>query len=97
MIAVRQSGLYNRPSRQVFNIGGTEEISILDLARLVVEQLNSTSTIQFLPYQVAYAPGFEDMLRRKPSLTKLAQTTGFRPSTPLKAIIDATIRQDSVS
>jgi UDP-glucose 4-epimerase len=82
---------------EVFNVGSDEEISILDLARLVVEQLNATSIIQFLPYQVAYAPGFEDMLRRKPNLTKLAQTTGFRPSTPLKAIIEATIRQDSVS
>ncbi|HOW68862.1 MAG TPA: GDP-mannose 4,6-dehydratase [Candidatus Paceibacterota bacterium] len=78
---------------QVFNVGSDHEISILDLARLVIERLNSLSTIEFLPYQVAYAPGFEDMLRRKPNLAKLIQTTGFKPSTPLQDIIDMTLRQ----
>ena len=73
---------------QVFNIGGVEEISILDLARQVVEILHSKSAVEFVPYDDAYAPGFEDMRRRKPVLDKLFQTVGFRPSTPLRKIIE---------
>src|SRR5215471_5139754 len=56
---------------QVFNIGSTEEIRIKDLARLVIKLLGSKSRIQFIPYDRAYAPGFDDMLRRKPLTKKL--------------------------
>ncbi len=75
---------------EVFNIGGTEEVSILELARLVVELLNSPSAIEFVPYTAAYAPGFEDMRRRKPVVDKLERATGFRPTTPLREIIRRT-------
>ncbi len=75
---------------EVFNVGGTEEISILDLARLVVETLNSKSTIELVPYADAYAPGFEDMRRRKPVVDKLFKAVQFRPSTPLRRIIELT-------
>lgn len=75
---------------QVFNIGGTEEISILDLARLVIELLGSKSSIQFIPYTEAYAPGFDDMRRRKPVTDKLARVTGFRPATSLRKIVELT-------
>src|SRR5436190_15719052 len=60
---------------QVFNIGSTEEISILALARKIIELLNSNSEIQLVPYSEAYAPGFEDMLRRKPVVQKLREAT----------------------
>jgi UDP-glucose 4-epimerase len=73
---------------EVFNVGGTEEISILDLARLVVEALKSKSAIELVPYADAYAPGFEDMRRRKPVVDKLFQAVKFRPSTPLRRIIE---------
>jgi UDP-glucose 4-epimerase len=73
---------------EVFNVGGTEEISILDLARLVVETLHSKSTIELVPYADAYAPGFEDMRRRKPVVDKLFKAVQFRPSTPLRRIIE---------
>jgi UDP-glucose 4-epimerase len=72
---------------QVFNIGSTEEISILGLAQLVVEVLGSKSPIELIPYSEAYAPGFDDMRRRKPVTTKLEQATGFRPATPLREIV----------
>jgi UDP-glucose 4-epimerase len=75
---------------QVFNIGGTEEISILDLARRVREILRSQSAIELVPYSQAYEPGFDDMRRRKPVVDKLATTIGFRPSTSLQAIIELT-------
>src|SRR5262249_49988267 len=46
---------------EIFNIGGTEEISILELARLVVKTLDSKSKIELIPYDEAYSPGFDDM------------------------------------
>jgi UDP-glucose 4-epimerase len=84
--------LQNQPAArgQVFNVGSTEEISILELARLVVASLQSTSPIEFISYQQAYAPGFEDMRRRKPVVDKLFQTVQFRPATPLRKIIELT-------
>ena len=75
---------------QVFNIGGTEEISILELAKLVVTTLGSKSKIELVPYDKAYAPGFEDMRRRKPRIEKLAAAIGFRPVTSLGQIIRQT-------
>ncbi|EEF62278.1 GDP-mannose 4,6-dehydratase [Pedosphaera parvula] len=75
---------------EVFNIGSTEEISILELAQQVIHALNSKSTIEFLPYNQAYAPGFEDMRRRKPVVDKLFKTIDFQPSTSLRRIIELT-------
>jgi len=75
---------------EIFNIGGTEEISILDLAKLVIETLGSKATIEFVPYAQAYAPGFDDMRRRKPLTEKLARVTGFTPATSLREIIQRT-------
>jgi UDP-glucose 4-epimerase len=77
-------------SSKVFNIGGTEEISILDLAKLIVTTLGSKSKIELIPYDQAYAPGFEDMRRRKPHIEKLAAAVGFRPVTSLSEIIQQT-------
>jgi UDP-glucose 4-epimerase len=78
----------DRAVGQVVNIGNDEEISIEDLASLVKERTESASPIQFIPYDQAYEPGFEDMARRVPSLEKLVQLTGLRPSTSLTVIID---------
>ena len=72
---------------EIFNIGGTEEVSILELAELVVKTLNSKSKIEFVPYEKAYAPGFDDMRRRKPRMEKLERFLNFRPQTPLQEII----------
>jgi UDP-glucose 4-epimerase len=75
---------------QVFNVGSTEEVSILQLAQLVIEVLGSRSTIEYIPYSRAYGTGFEDMQRRKPMVEKLARVTGFRPATLLREIIQVT-------
>jgi UDP-glucose 4-epimerase len=75
---------------QVFNVGGTEEIAIRDLAAKVVQTLHSKSQVELVPYSQAYEPGFDDMRRRKPVVEKLAKTVGFRPSTPLQSIIELT-------
>lgn len=71
----------------VFNIGSDEEVTIRRLAELVREEAGSTSEILCVPYDEAYAEGFEDMLRRVPDLTRLEATIGFRPRTPLRTII----------
>ena len=73
---------------EVVNIGNDEEISIEGLAALVKERTGGSSPIQYIPYDQAYEPGFEDMARRVPSLSKLVRLTDFRPSTPLPVIID---------
>lgn len=75
---------------QVFNIGSTEEISISDLAKLIVATLNSSSAISLIPYDKAYEPGFEDMRRRKPRIEKVAAAVNFRPVTSLRDIIRET-------
>lgn len=75
---------------EIFNIGGTEEVSILELARLVVATLGSRSKIERIPYDKAYAPGFDDMRRRKPRVEKLERFVNFRPQTPLREIIRLT-------
>jgi nucleoside-diphosphate-sugar epimerase len=78
---------------QVFNVGGTEEITIQGLAKLVIECLGSKSVIEHVPYSEAYEPGFDDMRRRKPVVEKLARTIGFSPSTQLRKIIELTAQQ----
>ena len=75
---------------EIFNVGGTEEISILDLAKLVVKTLGSKSKIELIPYDKAYAPGFDDMRRRKPRVEKLEHFLKFKPQTPLHEIIRLT-------
>jgi UDP-glucose 4-epimerase len=72
---------------QVVNIGSRSEISIRKLAERVIELLGSQSAIESIPYQEAYMPGFEDMLRRKPVIEKLERLTGFTPAIPLDEII----------
>jgi UDP-glucose 4-epimerase len=72
---------------QVINLGGDQPIAILDLARRVVETLRSRSVIQPIPYDRAYGPGFEDLQRRQPDLTKARELIGFAPSIPLERTI----------
>jgi UDP-glucose 4-epimerase len=71
----------------VFNVGSTEEITILELARMVVEMTGSSSEIRTIPYSEAYEEGFEDMRRRVPSIAKIQGAVGWTPSVGLKDII----------
>jgi UDP-glucose 4-epimerase len=73
---------------EVVNIGNNHEVTIEELANRVKERTRSSSPIQFIPYDQAYEPGFEDMFRRVPSIEKLVRLTGFRPLTGLPEIID---------
>jgi UDP-glucose 4-epimerase len=78
----------DRAIGEVINIGNTEEISIEGLAQRVKERTRSASPIEYVPYDKAYEPGFEDMMRRVPSVEKLHALTGFRPGISLDEIID---------
>ena len=75
----------------VYNIGGVEEISILDLAKRVIQATGSNSTIQLIPYEEAFQKDFEDMQRRVPSIEKIKSLIGFAPQTDLNSIIDAVV------
>lgn len=72
---------------KAFNLGGTQEVSILDLAKRVVDLLESPSTISLIPYEQAYASGYEDMRRRVPDNTKARTLVGFNPTTTIDQII----------
>lgn len=76
---------------QVFNIGSDEEVSILELAERVKKLTDSTSEIVFVPYDEAYEEGFEDMPRRVPSIAKVNDLVGFRPTMLLDGILESVI------
>ncbi len=75
---------------EIFNVGSTEEVTIERLAKMVITHLQSRSAIEFIPYEKACAPGFQDMLRRKPIVAKLGRYVGFQPATTLAEIIRQT-------
>lgn len=64
---------------EVFNIGRVDEISMNDLAQRVKELTGSTSEIRHVPYEEAYGPGFEDMQRRTPDVSKLQSVIDYQP------------------
>jgi UDP-glucose 4-epimerase len=76
---------------QVFNIGNTHEVSIMDLAKRIREKTGSSSDIVLIPYDKAYEAGFEDMPRRVPDLTKIRALIGYEPRVTLDEILDRVI------
>ena len=72
---------------EVYNIGGTGEITIKELADQVIKETKSQSSIEFIPYEKAYAPGFEDMRRRVPDISKIKQDLNWAPKKNLSQII----------
>ncbi len=76
---------------EVINIGNDEEISIRGLAELVKKVTGSRSTMEFMPYEKVYGPGFDDIFRRIPSLEKLDRLIQYRPSTPIQIIVRSVV------
>ncbi|MFC1815275.1 GDP-mannose 4,6-dehydratase [Thermodesulfobacteriota bacterium] len=76
---------------EVFNIGGTEEITILDLAKKILKQTNSVATIELISYEKAFGKDFEDMQRRVPGIEKIKELVGFEPKTDLDTILQNVI------
>jgi UDP-glucose 4-epimerase len=77
----------DRTINQVYNVGGTGEVTIKQLAEAVIKQTNSKSTIEYIPYEKAYAPGFEDMQRRVPDIGKIKEVIAWQPQRDLTQII----------
>jgi UDP-glucose 4-epimerase len=84
---------------QVFNVGATDEISILDLARTILAVVDGSENLppsndprlKFIPYEQAYTEGFEDMRRRVPDTSKIKQLTGWGPKFELRKILEDVI------
>jgi len=72
---------------EVFNVGAENELSIEELARAIIAVTGSPSTIERIPYDVAYEEGFEDMFRRVPDISKIAGLTGWHPTRGIEQIL----------
>jgi UDP-glucose 4-epimerase len=72
---------------QVFNVGGVGETTIQQLAERIISQTSSKSTISYTPYSEAYPPGYEDMQRRVPDISKLQSCLSWEPEHNLESII----------
>jgi UDP-glucose 4-epimerase len=90
--AIFKLALHPEAVGQVFNIGAVQEITIQGLAERVIQLTDSKSNIVFVPYDEAYAPGFEDMRRRVPSIDRIQNLIGYSPrctlEDTLKRVID---------
>jgi UDP-glucose 4-epimerase len=71
----------------VYNVGGIGEVTIKQLAEQVITETNSNSIIEYIPYEKAYAPGFEDMQRRVPDISKIKEAIAWQPQRDLTQII----------
>ncbi len=78
---------------EIYNIGSTHEVTILDLAQRILARSGSRSDIRLIPYDQAYEAGFEDMRRRVPSIDKITSTIGWQPLIPLDQTLDEVIAQ----
>lgn len=76
----------------VFNVGGNSEITIRELADLIIERTGTSSSIVMVPFDEVYGEGFEDMARRAADTTKLEATTGFRCETSIVETVDRMIK-----
>ncbi len=72
---------------EVFNVGGIEEVSILNLAKRIITACDSSSDIKMIPYDEAFGKDFEDMQRRVPGIEKIGKLIEFNPTTNLDAIL----------
>jgi UDP-glucose 4-epimerase len=89
--AVQRLASHPDAEGQVFNLGSTHEITILELARRVIALTGSRSEIVLLPYEEAYEPGFEDMQRRVPDISRAAALIGYRPRRTLDETLNRII------
>ncbi|MBN2059280.1 MAG: GDP-mannose 4,6-dehydratase [Deltaproteobacteria bacterium] len=86
-------GLMAEPKAEgdVFNVGNDHEVTIKDLAIKVKEMTGSRSDLEFISYEKAYGPGFEDMERRCPNIDKIRNLIGYEPKHDLESIIRSVI------
>jgi len=78
---------------ETFNVGSSDEISIIGLAKLIIDRCDSSSVIDLIPYDQAYSSGFEDMERRVPDTAKLRSRTGWAVRHSMDDILDEMIAE----
>ena len=85
--------LMNEPAAagRVFNVGNDQEITIADLARLIVKKAQSTSELRFIPFEEAYDENFEDLQRRVPDLSRIRALIDFNPQLGIEEIVEQVI------
>lgn len=91
--AIVALSLHPEAPGRTYNIGNTQEISIFQLAEQIREQMASESPVVMIPYEQAYAPGFEDMQRRVPDISRIQALIGWNPEIPLARTLER-IRAD---
>jgi UDP-glucose 4-epimerase len=79
---------------RIYNLGSTEEISIANLAELVIESSGSTSKIEFIGYDEIFGPGFEDMRSRIPDINRAKNELNWHPIKTLEEMIDDSINYE---
>jgi UDP-glucose 4-epimerase len=84
----------DRATGGVYNVGSTEEVSIFELAERILQLTGSRSSIRLVPFSEAYAPGFEDMQRRVPDISRIRQLIGWHPTRDLNTILEAIIAHE---
>jgi nucleoside-diphosphate-sugar epimerase len=88
VVAALQGLLSSRDAwGSVFNVGSTDEVSILELARQIIAITGSESEVRLVPYEQVYGAGFEDMYRRVPDVSKLASLIDWSATRSLEQII----------
>jgi UDP-glucose 4-epimerase len=93
--AIAALAVHEQSPGQVYNVGGRQEITMASLAQRIIKLAGSRSTITFIPYSQAYAPGFEDMQRRVPDTTRLQALIDWSPRWSLDQILLAVIEDQS--
>jgi UDP-glucose 4-epimerase len=78
---------------EIYNIGTAEEVTVLELALRVRDVCQSSSAIEFVPYEDIYGSSFEDMRRRVPDLRKIHQAVGYKPEVTLDGLLEVTVRE----
>ena len=82
---------------EIFNIGQTEEISIRDLAEMIIEETNSSSEVIYKSHEEIYGNKFEDPMRRTPSIEKIINATGYEPTMTIPDMIKEIIKYKNIN
>jgi len=82
---------------EVFNVGSTEEVTIAELAQRVNEAAGGRSKLVYVPYEVAYAKGFQDMRRRVPDISKIQRWLGWKPSISLPEMVRQMVNEKTIA
>jgi UDP-glucose 4-epimerase len=82
----------DQTSGQIYNVGSPQPISILDLAKRVLEMTRSSSELTYVPYDEVYGLGIQDMLHRMPAVEKIREAIGWEPTLELDLILADVIK-----